>query len=213
MALVFKEHIAMGTLLGVWKKEEELELLQTVFPLRSEEKEAFEKISNITRKKEWLATRILLTEMLQKRKRIVYSEHGKPAIHESELHISISHSRNFVAIITSNQYFPGIDIEHIAERVVKIKHKFLNENELSWCTSLAQMTGCWSAKEAVFKVFEKELDFKDMEVNAFNPEDEKGTFTAKLFKKLPGQTLKINYRHFDDDILTYVLVRPHLILS
>jgi phosphopantetheinyl transferase (holo-ACP synthase) len=213
MALVFKENIAQGTFLGVWKKEEELELLQAVFPLHSEEIEAFDKISNISRKKEWLSTRILLTEMLQKRKLIIYSAYGKPAIHNSELNLSISHSKNFVALIISSQYFPGIDIEHISERVQKIKHKFLTDNEKNWCQNTEQMTACWSAKEAVFKIFEKELDFKDMEASTISLENNQGTFDATLLKKVPGLAVKINYRKFEDDILTYALLRPDLILS
>jgi phosphopantetheinyl transferase len=213
MALVFKEHIAMGTLLGVWKKEEELELLHAVFPLRSEEIADFKKISNVTRQKEWLTTRVLLTEMLQKRRIISYSEHGKPFINESNLNLSISHSRNFVAIIISSQYYPGVDIEQVSERVANVNHKFLNDTEREWCTSLPLMTACWSAKEAVFKIFERELDFHDMVVEPFQLEPDKGQFEASIIKTFPPARFKIKYRFFDNDILTYTLKRPDLLIS
>ncbi len=203
----------MGTLLGVWKKEEELELLHSVFPLRSEEKADFEKISNLTRRKEWLTTRVLLTELLQKRKIINYSAHGKPFINESKLNLSISHSRNFVAIIISSQYYPGVDIEQVSERVANVQHKFLNETERVWCNSLSLMTACWSAKEAVFKIFERELDFHDMVVEPFQLGPDKGQFEASIIKSVPPKRFKINYRFFENDILTYTLRRPDLLIS
>ncbi len=213
MALVFKEYIAQGTLLGVWKKEEELELLQTVFPLRSEEKISFNKISNIPRKKEWLTTRILLTEMFEKRKLISYSENKKPYLKDSNLNLTISHSSHFVAIIISNHYQPGVDIEHISERVQNIKHKFLSTTELSWCNTIPLLTACWSAKEAVFKIFEKELDFKDMEINPFQLENEKGHFDSSILKSNPPIQLKIDYLFFEDHILTYALKRSDINFS
>lgn len=203
----------MGTLLGVWKKEEELELLQSVFPLRSEEKADFEKISNVTRQKEWLTTRVLLTEMLQKRRIISYSAHGKPFIKGSKLNLSISHSRNFVAIIISSQYYPGVDIEHVSARVANVRHKFLNETEQAWCSSLPLMTACWSAKEAVFKIFERELDFHDMVIEPFQLETDKGQFESSIIKTNPPARFKIKYRFFENDILTYTLKRPDLLLS
>lgn len=213
MALVFKEHIAMGTLLGVWKKEEELELLSLVYPLHSEEKNDFRKISNLSRQREWLTTRVLLTEMLQKRRIISYSTHGKPFIKESKLNLSISHSKNFVALIISSQYYPGVDIEQVSERVAKVRHKFLCETEQVWCTSLPLMTACWSAKEAVFKIFERELDFRDMVIEPFQIEPDKGEFESSIIKIKPPARFKIKYRFFENDILTYTLKRPDLLLS
>ncbi|HAM98162.1 MAG TPA: hypothetical protein DCQ26_06090 [Marinilabiliales bacterium] len=205
MPLIFKSNVAQGTLLGVWKKEEDFELLQTVYPLRAEEKLDFVKINNIQRKSEWLATRILLTEMLEKRKTINYSEHGKPQLKDSSLMLSISHSKNFVAIIISNQHQVGIDIEHVSERVRKVIHKFLRDAEIQWCQTLKQQTLCWCAKETIFKIYEKELDFKDVEIQAFQPDAEHGSFWARTQKGDQYKSFKINFLEFDDDVLTYTL--------
>jgi hypothetical protein len=57
MALVVNEKVAHATTLVVWKKDEELETLETVFPLNKVEKKQYLKISNKNRKKEWLAVR------------------------------------------------------------------------------------------------------------------------------------------------------------
>jgi len=203
MALIVNEKIAHATTLGIWKKEEELSVLETVFPLKDEETEQYLKISNLERKKEWLTVRILFAELLQKRIEISYTEHNKPFIVNSNLNISISHSHDFVAVIISNNYFPGVDIEKISERVSRIKHKFLNTEELDWCTDIEKQTICWSAKESVFKIFEKELDFHDMVVSKFEIDADKGHFTIRVIKKGYEKSYPVYYRIIEDNILTY----------
>ena len=78
MALISTEKIAHGTQLGVWKKEESLELLESVSTLDAIEEKEYNKITNESRKKEWLTTRILLIELLQLKTLICYTLHGKP---------------------------------------------------------------------------------------------------------------------------------------
>ena len=205
MGLISKENIAHGTQLGIWKKEESLDLLESVYFLSDAEKEIYSKFSNILRKKEWLTTRILLAEMLEKRIEISYNKNRKPELLNHSSNITISHSRNFVVIILSANYFPGVDIEHISDRVSKVKHKFLNNNELEWCKSIEQMTACWSAKEAVFKIFEKDLDFHDMEITPFNIDSDSGSFKCSVLKKGKQGSYSIKYRIIENDILAHTL--------
>ncbi|MFA6401991.1 MAG: 4'-phosphopantetheinyl transferase superfamily protein [Salinivirgaceae bacterium] len=205
MSLIVKEFIDTGSQLGIWKKEEDLELLLSVYPLVPSEKESFEKINNLSRKNEWLTTRILLTELLEKRKIIQYTAHGKPFLNESNLHISITHSKHFVSILVSENYIPGIDVEHISMRVNKVTHKFLSETEMVWCNNLTLMTACWSAKEAIFKVFGKDLDFKDIEINPFTIEQNKGSLSAKIIKNDFTTDFALNYHLIENDILVYTL--------
>jgi len=205
MALISKDNIAHKTTLGIWKKEEPLELLESVYFLNKDEEIEYAKISNEARKKEWLTTRILLTELLEKRIQILYSEHRKPYIENHTSNISISHSRNFVAIIISAEYLIGIDVENISNRIEKVKHKFLNTEELEWCATLDQLTACWSAKEAIFKIYEKELDFRDMIIAPFELNNFKGRFKASVIKKGKEGVYSINYQLIENDILTYTL--------
>ena len=205
MALIVNEKVAFTTTLGIWKKEEELSILETVFPLKEMEQNQYLKISNTERKKEWLTVRILLTELLQKRVEIDYTKHNKPFLVNSNLNISISHSRDFVAVIISNSYFPGVDIERISERVSKIKHKFLNSQELNWCNGIKKLTICWSAKESVFKIFEKELDFHDMVISKFEYDADKGHFTIKVIKQGYEKNYPVHYRVIENNILTYCI--------
>lgn len=210
MALYSTENIAHGTRLGIWKKEEPLNQLESVFVLNPTELKAYEKISNEGRKKEWLSTRILLTELLQQRVTIAYTPHRKPFIINHAANISISHSKNFVAIIISAQYFPGIDVEHISSRIEKVKHKFLCSAELEWCKQLSQLTACWCAKEAVFKIHEKELDFHDMLIAPFTLDSSQGSFKTSVLKEGKEGSYLVKYRQIEDDILTYALSKSPL---
>lgn len=207
MALVSIDNLSCSTLLGVWKKEEELGLLESVFELNPLEKSEYKKISNEGRKKEWMLVRILLTEMLQKKTGISYNENKKPLIKNSSKNITISHSKNYVTIITSEDDFCGIDVENISERVGKVKHKFLNNEELAWCNTLELQTACWSAKETVFKLFERDLDFHDMIVDKFEITGEYGKFKLNVVKPNKTGSYVINYRLIENDIITYAITK------
>jgi len=210
MALISIDNISCDTIIGIWKKEENIDLLESVFELNKTEKNEYEKISNETRKIEWLLVRILLTEILQKRVSIEYNKNKKPSITNSDLNISVSHSRNFVTIITSETNFSGIDVEEIAERVGKVKHKFLNNDELAWCKTLEQQTACWSAKEAVFKLHEKNLDFHDMVVSPFDVDGYNGKFKLSVIKPGKESMYVINYRRIENDLIAYTLSKSDL---
>lgn len=203
MALISKDNIAHGTVLGVWKREEELELLESVTALNTNELKEYNTITNESRKKEWLTTRILLTEILQQKITIGHSLYGKPFLIDHKSNVSISHSRNYVAIIVSSNYQPGVDIEYISSRIEKVKHKFLTPNELGWCLNIDQQTTCWSAKESVFKIFEKELNFHDMETSPFKVDLDSGRFNIKILNRSKESYFVINYRLIENDILTY----------
>ena len=74
--------------------------------------------------------------------------------------ISISHTKQFVAIIVS-ELKSGIDIEINSERVLKIKNKFLSVNDNTNKTQ-EDLTIAWSTKECIFKWYQKgNLNFKD----------------------------------------------------
>lgn len=201
MPLFSIQRLSTGNKIGIWKITEPLSLLEDIFPLLPEEKKQYSKIKNENRKREWLASRILLTELTEKRDLIKYSQFGKPFLSSSASNISISHSKNFAAILLSSRYSPGIDIEHIATRVEKVKYKFLSDGELSWCKSLELMTACWSAKETVFKIYEKELDFHDMVIDAFSINDE--YLTSTVIKNNEQRKFKVFFEKIEEDILTY----------
>ena len=97
---------------------------------------------------------------------LYYDEFGKPHLID-EKQISITHSHHFSAIIVSNEAV-GIDIEMQRDIILKIAHKFVNDEELERLQKIdindyiKKLTVKWGAKEAIFKIKnEKGISFKD----------------------------------------------------
>lgn len=109
--------------------------------------------SNITRQKEWLATRLLLKEALGDDVKISYTVSGRPFLIGSTQHISISHTRQYVLLALAQGPF-GVDIEVWGSRALRLQQKFLSPDEASLLHSIeADKTAVrlWSAKESCYK--------------------------------------------------------------
>ena len=93
-------------------------------------KRALENLQPFTRKLEWLAVRVLLYTMLGEEKEIHYYSNGGPYLADGSFSISISHTKGYVAVLLSEPgKRVGIDIECYSERVRKVAHKFMREDE------------------------------------------------------------------------------------
>lgn len=120
---------------------------------------------SITRRKEYIAERFLLREMLDGEQiDIWHNEDGKPII-PGNRNISISHTRNYVAMILSEKYEVGIDIEYLSNRVEKISGRFMREDEHA--NDANSLLIHWCAKETVYKLFSSEhLELNEIKVNS-----------------------------------------------
>ncbi|MBC8265840.1 MAG: 4'-phosphopantetheinyl transferase superfamily protein [Flavobacteriales bacterium] len=149
------------------------------------------------RKKEFLASRLLLQEICSN-ETITYNEFGAPTLNNGKF-ISISHSKELVAIIISEQQV-GIDIEQISEKPLRLSSKFVAEKNLNNLTK-EKATLIWCLKEAVFKWHQKgKVDFiKDIIIPEFSEKD-KGQIKAH-FK---SQELILNYQKTNNHYLVYV---------
>lgn len=113
--------------------------------------ETINSFTHEARIKQYMATLILHSTMF-KNAPLSYLPTGKPVV-TGDQHISISHSGDKIVMMQSDVAC-GIDIERIHSRVEKVKHKFLNDQELKTFTdaSISTLTQLWTAKEAMFKV-------------------------------------------------------------
>ncbi len=90
-----------------------------------------------------------------------YLESGKPFLPQSELDLSFSHSENITACQLSSSISCGIDIQHYREKMLRVKEKFLNSEEIPFVESLSEkeqismLTAMWSAKEVLYKMYGK----------------------------------------------------------
>ena len=154
-------------------------------------------INSEKRKKEWISSRLLLKEINPKHS-ISYNESGSPKLNNKH-NISISHSKEFVAIIISQKNV-GIDIEKISEKSIKVSSKFISEDNIKNLTT-EKATLIWCCKEAIFKWHEKGgIDFiADIKIYPFKKMEE-GKITAD-FRGIP---LILNYQKINNHYLVYV---------
>ena len=161
------------------------------------------------RKREWLSVRILLKELLQEEKEIAYTSSGRPYLTDHSYHISISHTKGYVAIILDKYYPVGIDIEQISPRIHKIRKRFVNEEEESYLSKEKETVHLliyWSAKESIFKALEEEwVDFQtQLHIGAFSPVlGELSSFSADETKTNQHYSFQVHYLAQSDYVLTF----------
>jgi phosphopantetheinyl transferase len=178
--------------IAIWEITETLEELLQLSNIRSAANFNTEK-----RKKEWLASRLLLNE-INPNYSISYNTFGAPELSNGS-NISISHSKGLVAIIISQQQV-GIDIEEISVKALRISSKFVSTNNLKALTA-EKATLIWCCKEAVFKWHQKgEVDFiADIKLHPFESM-EKGEIRAEF----RNTQLILNYQKIHNHYLVYV---------
>ena len=77
---------------GVWKVEESVEQLYSMFNNFSIYEEGFARFSADKRKQEWLAVRVLLKELCGEEKEIAYHSSGRPYLKDGSACVSFSHN-------------------------------------------------------------------------------------------------------------------------
>jgi len=155
------------------------------------------------RKLEYFYTRLLWSHF-NINTSILYLPSGKPYL--SNGHISISHSRNKIAIAYSKQSEIGLDIEHFNEKIFRIASKFISPYEQTHfdLSNHQLLTTIWSIKEAVYKLVDiPGLRFKEdicvLEIDRTNRVEVELSFSKKhlTFERIT----------FDAYILTYCLLK------
>jgi 4'-phosphopantetheinyl transferase len=193
--------------LALWKLTETVEFFEEKAHLSPADLSLYSKISNETRKKEWLAVRVLLNEVLGFWPNITYMETGKPILNNHIRHLSISHSKEMVGILLCTSPFAGIDIEKTTRNIDNILPRFLSDDELK-NISLSKNPYSeiihWCAKEAIFKsVNEPNILFsKRIIIEKINDD---GTIEAKFKSKRKSQDVFLNYMHLDEHLIVWTI--------
>ena len=209
MPEIFRKRIDSHSLFAIWKIQETMEELLEMISLRKAERELFNTFLAESRKKQWLAYRILIRSMLEPENYPVeYNASGKPFLAGSRYHISVTHSGDLAAVIMSSSGSVGIDIEKVRPRILKVVDKYLHESELlqpgarNNCTLL---TMAWCGKEALYKLYgHRNLDFKqNIRLELIEPEPF-CEFRGEIRKGSDHQVYQLVSEQFDDYILVYV---------
>lgn len=154
MPLFHKEEIANGVSMAIWKTEEALDELLSLFAPSGEDQALMLANKIESKKLEWLSARLALKALLPDLEYEVFKDQfGKPHLNFEGRHISISHAKGFGAAALSSVGPIGIDIEHERPQIHRIAHKFLHESEKSWAgENITKLTQIWCAKEALYKL-------------------------------------------------------------
>lgn len=154
-ALSHDGHLLVFPVIAIWKITESVdELHRQLLSEWGEAAHGFLQLKAESRQREWLAVRLLFAHLLKAPFEIEYAPSGKPYLKNSELHISISHTKGYAAVALSRTPI-GIDIEQRGGKALKIRDKFLQDTELNLRPTLSLEDDAvllWSAKEAVYKL-------------------------------------------------------------
>lgn len=113
--------------------------------------QAIEQVKSPSRRREILATRQLIDNILGHGTRLEHNADGSPVLADRRLNISVSHCCGHVAIALHRDLAIGIDIETWRDTLLAVKRKYLSPDEEALFGTPAELLQAWTAKEAVYK--------------------------------------------------------------
>lgn len=217
LPLFYQHNINEYTKLGIWKITEPAGFFTGKVPLQRE-------ITHPHKKLQHLAGRYLLRQLFSDfpYEEILIADTRKPYLPYEQYHFSISHCGDYAAAIVSSDSRVGIDIEIPTVKIEKIKHKFLNEEELSKVqqvnaksdirnptseiSTLEVLTVLWSAKEAVFKWWGwGSVDFSEHILLGLSSFSGEGNMKATFVREKETFPLWLHYKLFEGLCLVWVV--------
>ena len=209
MALVYLREFDNQVRFAIWRIEESAEELIGRLQLDDREKAILGRLNKGKRTLHWLATRVLLRQMLDTPGYIncPSDENGKPYLANFPQRISLTHSFDYAAVMMSDQGEVGIDLELVKPKIVRIADKFMKPEELEVIGKdhIEKLYACWCAKEAVYKLQgNKGVSFKDnMTIQPFDFQDQ-GVLFLELDAPNRKELFKVYYERFQEYMLGYV---------
>jgi 4'-phosphopantetheinyl transferase len=206
MPLLETRQLNEHTILGIWTLTESIDDLKQVLPTHVKPDEKLQQ-SHIRRQKEWLASRILVYELLKEftsePMQLFCNAHGKPVFEEDKYHISITHSPELIAVLLSDKYEVGIDVELISPKALRVAHKFLTDVEFEQTGNQIETTCLyWSAKETLYKLYSyKQLIFKENLL--LQPSDSNNMLVGQVKTENFSKLYQVNFERIHHHILTY----------
>jgi phosphopantetheinyl transferase len=198
-----------GASIGVWYITERSDELIGLLQLDAGEKALIETLRHSKRYLHWLSSRVLLRQLLHTKRFIQLQSDAnrKPVLVNFPHQLSISHSREMAAVIISEEYPVGIDVERIDTKVRRVRHKFLSPSELAALSNpddIEQLITCWCAKEALYKYYGRgQVDFiADLRLDL--PPQDKSHIAAHIAKDSNSDHI-VHTMVIDDYMLAFVV--------
>lgn len=202
MPVFFQHQINEHTRLGIWKIEETEGFFKENVPQHRD-------VTHPKKRLQHLAGRFLLRFLFPDfpHHLIEIADTRKPFLRDAQYHFSISHCGDYAAAIVSADKRVGIDIEIPVEKIIRIRDKFLSDEEKA-VFNLSENdadpllpTLLWSVKESVFKWYGNgEVDFKK-HIQLSNLQKEK----VDCFFSKAESSLTVYHHSFDHLVLCWVM--------
>lgn len=167
MPLCFIEEISLVGTLGVWKIEENENTLLRMRSLPPIEKGHIETLKNEKKRRQRLAYRILLQNILKQEFILTYDTAGKPSFVNRKDYVSVSHSKDYAAVFISPNLPIGIDIEQLSKRMPALASRFLSSSEVNSLdlNNLDLLHVYWGGKECLYKMYSNKKPLFDQHLS------------------------------------------------
>ncbi|MCF8459941.1 MAG: 4'-phosphopantetheinyl transferase superfamily protein [Flavobacteriales bacterium] len=184
--------------LGLWKIDGSEIRFESEFPNEAAQLSVRHPRTQLQR----YASRLLLAEMLGQMPEVLKDEHGKPLLPNHPFDVSISHTEGFAAILLGTGKL-GVDVQHYKPNVLKVRDRFLDENEQLLAQDIETTTLFWAAKEAIYKYNALPgLDFRQpITIHSIQPEILPSSF---VYNELQTN-LSLGWKKLDDAMLVWTI--------
>ena len=172
MPVIDDLNLSPKTRVVIWEINESIQDLKSKVVLSEDSLKLLNQKKSGIHKKQFLAIRNIFKFLCIDDKDLKYDKAGKPIFSQNKK-LSISHSGNYAALITSDHNV-GIDIEKISDKAIKIKHKFLQielNYPIEFDNQISQIY--WNIKESIYKAmgimgvdFKKNILALPLDINA-----------------------------------------------
>jgi phosphopantetheinyl transferase len=200
---ILDKDISIDDNVQLWKITESWSELIHLFEKDIEIKAAAQNLKNESKKQQFLASRLLL-KMKFGNWKTIKNLNGKPYPVDNLSEISITHDRGIVGLIKSSNPC-GIDIQEITPKVIRIKHKFINEKDFySTSEKEKDLTVLWCAKETLFKINgNPNIFFKEHII--IKESDEENILIGKIIHPEYRKDYKMKVHFIENYCLVYTL--------
>lgn len=163
-----------------------------------------------SRQVEWVVTHLLVQQILGRFALVRHHESGAPYLDGISQHISISHTKGYVAVSMTEEPL-GIDIERISNRAQRVRSRYMDENEgfSEAKEPEVEATLIWSAKEAVFKILpiQEGVNFLTQIRTEKFPYTGEGSFMAVGKNSCDEWLYTVSYKIYTEFVLTFASYR------
>ncbi len=215
MPVYLQKELKNGNRIAVWEITETADELLSMVSLSSRDEQKLASFRLDSRKREWLAVRVLVKKMLGENREIFYKSSGAPFFKDQEMQIGISHTKGFAGVALA-PFRTSLDMEKASPKIERVCRRFVNEAEKQYIpheNRIEYYNLIWCAKETLFKlldrrdvVFKENLNIKPLVM------EKKGTIIADVmfpdlksevtlgYEVTPGFTLVYYINHTGNDI-------------